>query len=71
MLQFSVRGALSALYDTSLNIGLIISFFVGNSLNALNQAKVYLIMPTIFILLLFLFPESPEYLKKKLGHEKV
>lgn len=61
---YSVRGSLASLYDLSLNFGLIISFLLGNYLSTLDQAKLYLIMPIVSIIVLFLFPESPEYLKK-------
>ncbi|XP_055296383.1 facilitated trehalose transporter Tret1-like [Sitodiplosis mosellana] len=56
-----VRGALNSLYDPSFNLGIIISFALGNYLSCLDQAKVQLIIPLIFMLAMFLLPESPEY----------
>lgn len=61
----SVRGALSSLYDPSYNSGIIVSFFLGKYLNYIDQAKVQLLIPIIFILILFLLPESPEFWDKK------
>lgn len=70
MIQFSVRGALNSIYDPSNNVGLISSFFLANYWSSVDQAKMTLIMPVIFICLMFLFPESPEYLHSK-NMEKV
>lgn len=57
----SVRGALNSLYDPSYNCGVIISFFLGNFLSGLDHAKASLIGPVIFMIIMFLLPESPEY----------
>lgn len=65
-----MRGALNSLYDPSYNLGVIISFFMGNYLSWLDQAKTQLIVPIIFIIVLFLLPESPEFWAKK-NKEKV
>lgn len=61
----SVRGALSSLYDPLYNIGIILSYFMANYLNCLDQAKVQLIIPGIFVVILFFLPESPEFWIRK------
>lgn len=70
LISFSIRGALYSLYDPSYNLGVIIAFFLGNFLNCLDQLKVELLVLVIFAIVLFLFPESPEYLLKN-HQEKV
>lgn len=62
MILFSVRGALNSLFDPLNNLGCVVSFFLGNWLSWLDQAKVQLIAPIIAIIILFLLPESPAYL---------
>ena len=56
-----LQGALNSLTDPLCNIGIIVSFCLGNYLDWVNQAKVQLIAPTIAIIILFFLPESPEY----------
>lgn len=46
------------------------SYFLGSHLNLVDQAKVQLILPAIFMILQFVLHESPEYhIKRK--NEKV
>ncbi|XP_031623102.1 uncharacterized protein LOC116340647 [Contarinia nasturtii] len=61
----NIRGALNSIYDPSSNLGMIFSFFLGNFLNWLDQAKAQVIVPIIFMIIMFLLPESPEYLKNR------
>lgn len=63
--KHSMRGALNSIYDPLNNFGLIISFFLGNYMNWLDQAKVQIIVPIIFMILMFFIPESPEYLTNR------
>lgn len=65
-----VRGALNSVYDPSYNTGTIVSFFLGNYFNCLDQVKVQLIVPVIFMVLMFFLPETPDYLIKR-SKEKV
>lgn len=65
MIKLSVRGALNSLFDPSYNIGIISSFFLGNYLNSLDQAKAQLVVPAIFMVLMFVFPETPEFWTNK------
>lgn len=65
----SVRGALNSLYDPMNNLGIIVSFFLGKYLNCLDQARVQLFMPLVFIVVIFFLPESPEFWIKKNKHE--
>ena len=60
-----MRGALNSIYDPLNNSGLIISFFLGNYLSCMDQAKTLLVGPIIFIGIMFLLPESPEFLENK------
>lgn len=53
-----------------MNFGFIISFLLGRHLHLSDQAKIYLIVPTIAGVLLFLLPESPAFLAKN-GKEEV
>lgn len=61
------------MYDPSFNLGIIISFALGNYLSCLDQAKVQLIIPVLFMFVMFLLPESPEYWsnrnKEKVGQD--
>lgn len=66
----SVRGALNALYDPSFNFGMIVSFFLGNNLNWLEQAKLQLTVPVIFTIIIFFLPESPEFWRQR-NNDKV
>ncbi|XP_055308694.1 facilitated trehalose transporter Tret1-like isoform X2 [Sitodiplosis mosellana] len=61
----NMRGALNSIYDPFNNIGIIISFFIGNYLSCIDQAKTLLIGPIIFISIMFLLPESPEFLANR------
>ncbi|XP_031623613.1 facilitated trehalose transporter Tret1-like [Contarinia nasturtii] len=61
----NVRGFLNSIYDPGYNLGVIISFFIGNYLSCLNQAKIQLIVPIIFMIAMFLLPDSPEYWQKR------
>ncbi|XP_031623610.1 facilitated trehalose transporter Tret1-like [Contarinia nasturtii] len=61
----NTRGCLNSILDPANNVGLIISFFTGNYLCCVDQAKTLMIGPIIFISIMFLLPESPEYLSKR------
>lgn len=61
-LCISVRGALVSVYDPAYNVGVLISFFLGNNFELIDQVKILFIAPTIFVFLFFLIPESPEFL---------
>lgn len=63
--ECSVRGALNSLFDPFNNIGIILSFFLGNYLSCLDQAKLQLIVPAIFLIVMFFIPETPEYWAKR------
>lgn len=63
-----MRGMLNAMCDISENAGLIVSYLFGNWLNSLEQAKICLIVPIILVALLFIYPESPEYLIRNRNH---
>lgn len=58
---FRVRGVLNALFDVMKNSGLICSFLMGNYLNGVDQAKMQIIPISIFIIILFFLPDTPEY----------
>lgn len=60
-----MRGALNSLFDPFNNIGIILSFFLGNYLSCLDQAKVQLIVPAIFLVVMFFVPETPDYWIKR------
>lgn len=60
----SVRAALNGILETLINFGFIISFVLGRYIYMSDQAKIYLIVPTIGAVLLFLLPESPVFLAK-------
>lgn len=61
----NVRAALNSFYDIANNLGTIISFLLGNLLNWRDQAKLQIIVPIIFIICMFLLPESPEHWIKR------
>lgn len=67
---FSIRGALNAILETSVNFAFIISFLLGTYVDISEQAKMYLIVPSVAAVLLFFLPESPVFLAKK-GKEEV
>lgn len=60
-----MRGALNSLYDPLNNLGIILSFFLANYMDWLDQVKVQLIVPIIFMVAMFFLPESPEYLTNR------
>ncbi|XP_031622939.1 facilitated trehalose transporter Tret1-like [Contarinia nasturtii] len=57
----NVRAALNSFYDIANNLGMIISFLLGSLLNWTDQAKCQLILPIIFLCVMFIYPESPEH----------
>lgn len=61
----SLRGALNCIYDPFYNTGVIISYLLGDILSCIDQAKIQLIPPALFFIVLFFVPESPEYWKKR------
>lgn len=67
---FSIRGALNGILETSINFAFIVSFLLGTYLDILEQAKMYLIVPSAAAVLLFFLPESPVFLAKS-GKEQV
>lgn len=66
----SVRAALNGILETLINLGFIVSFLLGKYLNFSDQPKMYLIVPTIAAIILFILPESPVFLAKN-GKEQV
>lgn len=58
------------MYDPSYNIGMLLSFYIGNHWDCVDQIKMQLITPIIFILVLLFLPESPEHHIKQ-NNEKV
>lgn len=60
-IHFSVRGALNSIWDPSCNLGALISFLLGIYLNCVDQARMQLIAPVLFIIAAFFLPESPEF----------
>lgn len=61
----SIRGALSSIYDPAFNFGIIVSFILGKYLNCMDQVKVQIIIPIIFMVIMFLLPETPEFWTKQ------
>lgn len=61
----SVRSSLLSIYDPMNNSGTLLSFFLGNYLSHLDQARTYLIMPIIFSIIWFFLPELPEFWIKR------
>lgn len=55
------QGALNSLTDPLCNIGIIVSFGLGNYMNWRDQAKAQLIAPIVATIILFFLPESPGY----------
>lgn len=55
----------SSLYDPLNNTGIILSFFLGNYFNWSDQAIFLLVVPIIFMIIMFILPESPEYLTSR------
>lgn len=53
------------MYDPLFNSGMLFSFLLGNYFDYIDQAKIQLILPVIFVLVLFCIPESPEYYIKR------
>lgn len=59
-----------SLFDPSYNAGIVVSYFLGSHLTLVDQAKIQLILPTIFLFAQFVLEESPEYYAKR-NNEKV
>lgn len=69
-IKFSVRAALNGILETLINFGFIVCFLLGNYFHFWEQAKIYLIVPTIAAIILFILPESPVHLAKN-GKDQV
>lgn len=62
---FRIRGALGSLVTLAGNVGVLFGFIAGNYLSYEAVPKVHLILPIIFLVFYFFFPESPWYLIKQ------
>lgn len=56
---------LNSVYDPAYNAGIVVSYFLGSHLNMVDQAKVQLILPVIFMVVQFVLHESPEFWIKR------
>lgn len=66
----SVRGLLNSIYDAAYNTGIVVSYYLGSHLNLLDQAKVQLILPVLFMIAQFGLPESPYFWMKQKNKER-
>lgn len=67
----SLRGMLCSLYNPLYNMGVIIAFILGIYLNCIDQVIAQLILPIVFIFVLFLIPEAPDFLNKRTNYTVV
>ena len=64
-----VRGAFSTFFQLMTNVGVLFAYIVGPLVDYHTFACILGVIPIIFILLMFFFPESPYWLTKKGRHE--
>lgn len=57
----SIRGTLGSLMMVSANLGILLAFAVGHYLPYAIVPKVFICLPIVFLLSLFMFPETPHY----------
>ncbi|KAJ6649315.1 Facilitated trehalose transporter Tret1 [Pseudolycoriella hygida] len=60
----SVRGALGSLLMVTSNVGILLSFMAGHYLSFRLVPAVFVVLPTLFLLLTVIFPETPIFLLK-------
>lgn len=68
--NYSIRGTLTALFDTFLNLGVISAFVLSKYFDYVAQAKYNLILPIAFVILFAKIPDSPQHLMQ-IRREKV
>lgn len=59
--DFSVRGTLNSIYEPAYNIGIAVTFVLGNFFEPVDQAKILLPIPILFVIVAFFMPQTPEY----------
>ncbi|XP_031623042.1 facilitated trehalose transporter Tret1-like [Contarinia nasturtii] len=60
-----VRGTLASMLILSCNAGCLFGFVVPIYFNYIEQIKINMMLPTLFLVLFYFFPETPEYLLKR------
>lgn len=61
----SIRGTLGSLINLLCNLGMLMELVLANYVSYATQAKIFLAMSALFVLLFQAFPESPDYLLSK------
>lgn len=63
--QDNIRGSLGSFFILSTNLGMLLIYIAGNIFDYSTTPKVMLLLPTVFLLLISFFPETPSYLLRK------
>lgn len=57
----SVRGSLNSLMDPALNSGIVLPCLLANYFSPVDQIKILLIFPVLFVVLTMFLPQTPDY----------
>lgn len=60
--QDKIRGSLGSFFILSTNLGMLLIYISGSIFDYATTPKIMLLLPAIFILLIYFFPETPNYL---------
>lgn len=60
-----MRGSLIACYDTAFNVGAALAYFIAKYFNLVDQAKVLLVFPVLFLVMFIGIPQTPQHLARK------
>lgn len=60
---------MGSIFVFAMNTGSLIGFVVGNYFDFQDQAKILLLIPTLFFIVFTFVPETPEYLRRQHKNE--
>lgn len=60
-----VRGTLNSMLILACNAGVLFAFVIAGFLDYSEQLKINIMLPVLFLVAFYFFPESPEYLLKR------
>lgn len=60
-----MRGSLNSIFDPAMNTGVAVSFLLSGYFNPVDQAKIHIIVPAIFVVLALFLPQTPDFWIKR------